>query len=149
MSNLEIAIALATLAHAEQTDKAGQPYILHPLRVMLNVAEGPERITAVLHDVVEDTDVSLEALREKGFSEDVVEAVDAITKREGETRMQAAKRACANPIARMVKIADVKDNLDPSRLKEVTPEDEKRLAEYREVLAYLKSCGPNAYLAAD
>jgi len=99
-------------------------------------------MAAALHDVVEDTDISLEALREQGFPPEVVEAVDALTKREGETRMQAAKRACANPIARRVKMADVSDNLDTRRLEEVTPKDEKRLAEYREVLSYLRSCGP-------
>ena len=142
MSNLDRAIALAVNAHAKQVDKAGQPYILHPLRVMLRVSKPQERMTGVLHDVVEDTDVSLGDLKEEGFPLDVVEAVDALTKRDGETRMQAAKRAGANPIARQVKIADVSDNLDTSRLKEVTPKDEKRLAEYREVLAYLKSCGP-------
>jgi len=142
MSNLENAIALATHAHAGQVDKAGEPYILHPLRVMLQVSEPDERMAAVLHDTVEDTGVSLEALREQGFPLEVVESVDALTKRDGETRMQAAKRAGANSIARLVKIADVTDNLDTRRLEQVTPEDEARLEEYREVLAYLRSCGP-------
>ena len=146
MSNLETAIAFAANAHAGQPDKAGQPYILHPLRVMLQLSEPHERMAAALHDVVEDTDVSLDDLREKGFPEEVVEAIDALTKRDGETRLQAAKRAGANAIARMVKIADVSDNLDTRRLKELTPKDKKRLAEYREVLAYLKSCGPTPIL---
>ena len=75
MSNLETTIAFAANAHAGQPDKGGQPYILHPLRVMLHVSESHERMTAALHDVVEDTDVSLEALREQGFPEEVVEAV--------------------------------------------------------------------------
>jgi len=96
MSNLETAIALAANTHAGQVDKAGQPYILHPLRVMLQVSEPHERMAAALHDVVEDTDVSLESLRKQGFPEEVVEAVDALTKRDGETRLQAAKRAGAN-----------------------------------------------------
>ena len=142
MSDLDRAITLATRAHAGQTDKGDQPYILHPLRVMLQVSEPHERMTAVLHDVVEDTEVSLEDLSEQGFPLEVIEAIDALTKRDGETRLQAAKRAAANPIARMVKIADVSDNLDTRRLKEVTSEDERRLKEYREVLSYLKSCAP-------
>ena len=142
MSNLENAIALAANAHAGQVDKAGQPYILHPLRVMLQVSGAHERMAAALHDVVEDTEVSLDALREQGFPPEVVEAVDALTKRDGETRMQAAKRAAANAIARVVKIADVQDNLDTRRLNQLTPEDETRLQEYREVLSYLRSCGP-------
>lgn len=146
MSNLETAIALAANAHAGQVDKAGQPYILHPLRVMLQLTEPHERVTAALHDVVEDTDVSLEDLREQGFPEEVVEAVDALTKRDGETRLQAAKRAGANAIARMVKIADVSDNLDTRRLNHLTPEDKARLQEYREVLSYLRSCGPTPIL---
>ena len=142
MSNLETAITLAATAHAGQLDKAGQPYILHPLRVMLQVSEPHERMAAALHDVVEDTEVSLEALREQGFPLEVIEAIDALTKRDGETRMQAAKRAGANPIARMVKMADVSDNLDTRRLKQLTPEDKARLQEYREVFSYLRSCGP-------
>ena len=142
MSNLENAITLAVNAHVGQVDKAGQPYILHPLRVMLQVSEPYERMVAALHDVVEDTEISLESLREQGFPKEVVEAVDALTKRDGETRMQAAKRAAANTIARMVKIADVSDNLDTRRLKQLTPEDETRLQEYREVLSYLQSCAP-------
>lgn len=142
MSTLENAITLAATAHAGQVDKAGQPYILHPLRVMLQVSEPHERMAAALHDVVEDTEVSLEALREQGFPLEVVEAVGTLTKRDGETRLQAAKRAGANPIARMVKIADVSDNLDTRRLKKLTPEDKARLQEYREVLSYLKSCSP-------
>jgi len=142
MRSLEDAIKLAVDAHSGQLDKAGQPYILHPLRVMSQVSELNERIAAVLHDVVEDTEVTLEDLRSQGFPSEVVEAIDALTKRPGEKRMQAARRAGAHPIARMVKIADVMDNLDSSRLPQLTREDERRLKEYREVLSYLQSCGP-------
>lgn len=85
MSTLERAIVIASLAHAKQADKAGAPYILHPLRVMLSVRGEEERIAAVLHDVVEDTPWTLEALREQGFSDAVVSAVDALTRRPSET----------------------------------------------------------------
>src|SRR5687767_2629355 len=89
VSTLERAIAIAAQAHAGQVDKAGQPYILHPLRVMLRLATEEERIVGVLHDVVEDTPVSLQQLRDEGFSESVLSAVEALTKRDGETRLEA------------------------------------------------------------
>ena len=96
MSTLERAIQVAVSAHAGQVDKAGQPYILHPLRVMLHVSGLHERISAVLHDVVEDTDLTLEDLAGEGFPDDVIMALEALTKREGETRIQAAARAAAS-----------------------------------------------------
>jgi len=77
MATLERAIAIAAAAHAGQVDKAGQPYILHPLRVMLRVATEHERIAAVLHDVVEDTDVTLHTLAAEGFAPEVIAAVEA------------------------------------------------------------------------
>lgn len=141
MSTLERAIAIAAEAHAGQTDKGGQPYVLHPLRVMLRVATESERIAAVLHDVVEDSDVSLEALSAQGFSDDVVCAVEALTKRPGETRLAAAHRSAANAIARVVKLADNAENLDVSRIPEPTPGDLARLVEYRQVRAILEAGG--------
>lgn len=133
MSTLERAIAIAAQAHAGQVDKAGQPYILHPLRVMFRV-EGPsERIAAVLHDVVEDSPVTLDQLAEEGFSEEVIAAVQALTKRAGETRLEAAKRAAENSIARAVKLADNTENMDISRIASPTPKDYQRLEEYKRV----------------
>ena len=133
MSTLEKAIEIAARAHAGQTDKAGQPYILHPLRVMLAV-EGPERrMAAVLHDTVEDTDMTLDDLRSAGFAEDVILAVDALTKRDGETRLDAARRAVRNPIARAVKLADVADNMDLSRIIDPSDKDLARIEEYTAV----------------
>ena len=87
-------------------------------------------MAAVLHDVVEDTPITLGDLRNEGFHPDVIVAIDALTKREGESRIQAAKRAAANPIARMVKLADVTDNMDLSRISEPTDKDFDRLKEY-------------------
>lgn len=137
MSSLERAIAIAAAAHAGQTDKAGQPYILHPLRVMLRVAQPEERMAAVLHDVVEDADVTLAQLRGEGFPESVVEAVDALTKRPGETRLEAAARAAGHPIALRVKLADNAENMDLSRISEPTARDRERLREYEAVRALL------------
>ncbi len=96
MGTLERAIEIAAGAHAGQVDKAGEPYILHSLRVMLRVTSPEERMAAVLHDVVEDTCVSLQDLISEGFSSEVVSAIEALTKRSGESRIQAAERAAIN-----------------------------------------------------
>lgn len=137
MSTLERAIEIAAAAHAGQRDKADCHYILHPLRVMLSVTSVEERIAAVLHDVVEDTDVTLERLRTEGFSQKILDAIDALTKRPGETRFEAARRARLNPIARTVKLADNADNLNLYRLSTLSPEDVARMQEYLSVRALL------------
>lgn len=139
MSTLEKAIIIAARAHAGQVDKAGQPYILHPLRVMLHVSNLEERITAVLHDVIEDTGVTYEYLSAEGFPFEILEALQALTKLDGEKRIDAARRAAVNPIAREVKIADVKDNMDLTRIPYPTEDDYKRQDEYKEVLKFLQN----------
>lgn len=141
MSSLEEAIAIAARAHAGQVDKARQPYILHPLKVMLRLQATDERIAAVLHDVVEDTPITLDDLRAAGFSPAVLTAVDALTKRPGETRLQAAARAAADPVARAVKLADNAENLDLSRIENPTEKDYARLREYEQVRALLLAQG--------
>lgn len=133
MPSLERAIALAAEAHAGQVDKAEHPYILHPLRVMLQVEGDYAQMAAVLHDVVEDTSVTLDQLTREGFPQVVVEAVDALTKRPGETRLMAAERAAQNAIARVVKLADNADNMDLSRIPNPTEKDFARLEEYKAV----------------
>ena len=137
MSTLENAIIIAARAHAGQVDKAGKPYILHPLRVMLHVSNLEERITAVLHDVIEDTGVTYEYLSAEGFPFEILEALQALTKLDGEERIDAARRAAVNPIAREVKIADVKDNMNLNIIPNPTPRDLERIEEYKEVLNYL------------
>lgn len=137
MATLERAIAIAASAHAGQVDKAGLSYILHPLKVMLRVDGQDARMCAVLHDVVEDTEVTLAALKAEGFTDEVLSAIDALTKRPGETRLQAAVRARDNPIARIVKLADNAENMDLSRLPHPTEKDLARHAEYAAVRALL------------
>lgn len=139
MPTLERAIEIAARAHAGQVDKAGQPYILHPLRVMLAVKLHDERIAAVLHDVVEDTTVTIEQLRSEGFSAAVLDAVLALTKTKGEGRLSAATRAAQNAIARAVKLADVADNMDLRRIAEPSERDFARIEEYKQVRALLLS----------
>ena len=139
MATLESAIQLAAEAHAGQQDKAGKPYILHPIRVMLSVSTTDEQIAAILHDTVEDTDVTYEQLSEAGFSAEIISAVRALTKLDGESRVEAARRAVKHPIARQVKLADVKDNLDISRIPHLTDKDHARLDEYKLVQEILMS----------
>lgn len=144
MANLERAVALAVEVHAGQVDKAGQPYILHPLRVMLKLSSTDERIVGVLHDVVEDGDVSFEDLAESGFSPAVIEALRAVTKRaeeKGSNKGYQAfvERAAANPIARNVKKADLLDNMDVTRLDQIGEKDLQRLTRYLKALRYLEA----------
>lgn len=138
MSTLERAIALAAKAHEGQVDKVGAPYILHPLRVMLRVRSTEERIAAVLHDVVEDCNVTLDDLRREGFTEAVVTAVAALTKRPGEDYEAFVLRAAADPIGRAVKLADLADNSDMSRIANPTPKDLERLEKYRRAIAAIR-----------
>jgi len=139
MSTLEKTIEIAARAHSGQVDKAGAPYILHPLRLMFAVSGENERIVAVLHDVVEDTETTLEDLREQGFGQVIIDSVDALTKRADETRVEAAVRASENPMARAVKIADVEDNMNIERISNPTARDYSRQKEYEETIALLRA----------
>lgn len=139
MSTLERAIAIAARAHAGQVDKGGAPYILHPLRVMLRLFEPREQLVAVLHDVIEDSPVTLEQLRGEGFSEEVLQALAALTKVEGEDYPGFIRRAAQNPLARRVKRADLAENSDLSRIPEPSEDDRRRLEKYRQAIQYLDS----------
>lgn len=141
MATLELAIQIAAGAHQGQIDKAGEPYILHPLRLMLAVDTMDERIAAVLHDTVEDTAVTFDYLRRAGFSAEVIDAVRALTKKKGESRIEAARRAVENPIARQVKLADVADNMDMTRIPNPTQKDFDRIEQYKKVRRLLEA-GP-------
>ncbi|MEO0556958.1 MAG: HD domain-containing protein [Bacteroidota bacterium] len=141
MSTLERAIVIATEAHAGERDKGGAHYILHPLRVMLSMTTEAEQIAAVLHDVVEDSEWTLDALRGEGFSEEVVRAIDHLTRRDGETYAAFVQRAGEDPVAARVKAADLIDNMDLSRIANPTARDHERIAKYKRALATLRS-GP-------
>ena len=135
---LEKAIHLAVEAHSGQRDKAGDPYILHPLRMMLTLDTPAEKMVAVLHDVVEDTPWTLDGLRSQGFSEEIVEAVACLTKQDGESYEDFIERAAGHSIARRVKLADLEDNMDVRRLDTVTNEDQERFARYLKAWRRLK-----------
>jgi (p)ppGpp synthase/HD superfamily hydrolase len=137
MADLEEAIRIAVEAHRGQRDRAGAPYILHPLRVMLRVHTDAERMAAVLHDVVEDTPWTLDDLRARGFPPEVLDAVDALTRRPDEPYEALVERAAAHPVARRVKLADLEDNLDLRRLDRVTAADVERIDRYLRALRRL------------
>lgn len=136
MSTLERAIVIAAQAHTGQVDKAGAPYILHPLRVMQSVHYDIARIVGVLHDVLEDTSWTLDALRAEGFSKEVLDALDAVTRRPTETYEDFVQRAGKHPLGREVKLADLFDNADLSRIANPCEADLQRHQKYlRAILA--------------
>ena len=139
---MEDAISLAVEAHKGQKDRAGQPYILHPLRVMMRLESEAERIVGILHDVVEDTPITFDELRQRGYSEEVLSALECVTKREGEAYEDFVKRSQPNPLARRVKLADLEDNMDLKRLSEVKEKDLDRLNRSLKAWALLKGMPP-------
>ena len=147
--NLENTIKIAVEAHTGQVDKGGNPYILHPLRVMLSLDKEEERIVGVLHDVVEDcAGWSWERLEAEGVSKEIIQAMKSLSKtpeEEAEYRslsedqkldhyLEFIERAKANEIGRQVKAADIKDNLDISRIDDITQKDIHRLNRYKAAL---------------
>jgi len=135
---LERAIAIAATAHAGQVDKGGAPYILHPLKVMLRMTTLEQRIVAVLHDVVEDCGISVDDLRKEGFSEEVLTAIESVTKVPGESYEDFVERAAQNPIGRVVKLADLEENSDLSRIASPSWEDLERIEKYRRAIGRLR-----------
>ena len=157
---LMMAIELAVKAHGMQLDKAGMLYVLHPLHVMNNVEGIDAKIVAVLHDVVEDTEVEIAKLYSEEpddnegkryllyeklseyyeFDERIIDAIDAITKREGEKNTEYWTRVKACPLALRVKLADIAHNLSPARLARLSKDEADYLAgKYRKTLNFLNS----------
>ena len=139
--DLERAIQIAVEAHAGVTDKGGKAYILHPISVMMRCETDDEKIVAILHDVVEDTDWTFEALREEGFTETIIEALKTVTKHsEDEDYDEFIQRSLKNEIGRKVKIADLRENLDVTRIGELTDKDLERINKYKRALKTLTEC---------
>lgn len=139
MSSLSKAIAIAATAHDGQFDKAGADYILHPLRVMMKMKETEEKIVAVLHDVLEDTNITENILYQNGFSEHVVEAIKSLSRFKNESYGEFIARVSKNKLATSVKIQDLIDNMDESRLKTIAEEDVKRNKKYEKALRQLRN----------
>lgn len=136
---LEKAIILASENHKGQKDKGGNPYILLPLAVMNRVHAIDEKIVAALHDVVEDTDITFDDLRHVGFFENIISAIDSLTRRNNETYMEFIIRCNDNSLAKTVKIADIEENMDLSRIPNPTEQDYSRLKRYDKALKLLSS----------
>lgn len=141
MSVLAKAIAFASLKHVNQKDKGGNAYILHSLRMMMRLRTSDEELMAiaVLHDVIEDCDVSFDDLKELGMTERVISGVQALTRQNGETYEQFIDRVTLNKDAMLVKREDLKDNSDLTRLKGVTEKDIARMQKY--MIAFKKIDG--------
>jgi len=146
MDLLSKVIEFAVKAHGGQIDKIGEPYILHPLRVMMDCNTMVEKIVAILHDTVEDTDATLEDIRalftnnnNRTYADTIVNAVDALTKREGEVYEDYLNRVKDNPIAISVKLADIRDNMSPIRQYRLPLEKQIKLkAKYLKALMLLQ-----------
>ena len=136
---IEKAIQIAAKAHEHQKDKAGQPYILHLLRVKERGDSETEKICGILHDLVEDTDWTFEKLKKEGFSDEVLGVLDCVTRRENEDYDAFIYRISQNPTAIKVKLNDLQDNMDIRRLKTITNKDKERLNKYLKAYHYLKN----------
>jgi (p)ppGpp synthase/HD superfamily hydrolase len=138
MNIIEKSIQIALNAHKGQIDKAGKPYILHPLRLMFQLEDEIGMIAAVLHDVVEDSDITLEDLRKEGIPEEAVEIIGHLTRDPEESYDNFIQRISGNRKAIRVKIKDLEDNMDFSRLSVIEQKDMERLVRYHKALSFLK-----------
>ena len=138
MPSLVRAVELAARYHAGQLQRNGIPYLLHPLHVMEQVESIPAKIVAVLHDVVEDTPLTLEDLRAEGFNTEVVEAVRLVTKLDDVSYEDYIDALAHNPLARTVKLADLRHNIDLTRLDEVKDNDLERARQYHQAILKLE-----------
>lgn len=134
------AMKLAFRAHKDQVDKTGVPYIYHPIHLAEQMTDEITTCTALLHDVVEDTDMTFEALTGYGFPDEVVDALRLLTHEDGVPYMDYVKNLRENPVARTVKLADLKHNSDASRLDTVDERAEKRNKKYHEAIRLLEEC---------
>ena len=137
MSTLEKAIIIATKAHSGQVDKGGHPYILHPLAVMMNVETNVEKIVAVLHDVLEDTELTLNDLESEGFGYDVLIPLGILTKGKGVSYNDYIKQIAENNVARNVKMQDIRNNMDLSRIENLSKKDFEKNKKYKKALHFL------------
>lgn len=132
-----LASKIAYKAHAGQTDKAGVPYIFHPIHIAEQMDSEESCVVALLHDVIEDSDITLEILS-KYFNDDIIAALRVLTKKENDDYIIYIKRVKTNKLATKVKIKDLEHNRDLTRLDEVTDKDRKRSSKYWEAIRYLE-----------
>lgn len=135
------ALQIAIRAHEGQKDKSEREYVMHPIRVAERCKDPRAKIVALLHDTIEDTDVTADYLRSEGFPKEIINAVLSVTKQEGENYEDFVCRVAKNAIGREVKIADLEDNMDIRRLIEIKDEDVARLRKYLCAWQYLTKLG--------
>lgn len=136
---IDIALAIAKKAHAGQVDKAGVDYIQHPLYVASQVETEQEKAVALLHDVIEDSNITSVDLLASGLPNEVVTAVQILTKKKGQSYQDYLEKVKSNNLARVVKLADLKHNSDLSRLKSVSDTDRERVKKYKNAIRYLST----------
>lgn len=136
---IDIALAIAKKAHAGQVDKAGVDYIQHPLYVAGQVETEQEKAVALLHDVIEDSNITAVDLLASGLPNEVVTAVQILTKKKGQSYQEYLEKVKINDLARVVKLADLKHNSDLSRLKSVSDTDRERVKKYKNAIRYLST----------
>ena len=151
VSLIEKAYKLAVEAHGDQRRKSGEPYIIHPLWVAIILADlemDKETIAAgMLHDVVEDTPLTFADLRERGVAPEVIEALKLLTRDESVPYLEYVRSLKPNPLARAVKLADLRHNSDLSRLPRITEKDQRRAEKYAKAIAVLEGEGPEGWIA--
>jgi (p)ppGpp synthase/HD superfamily hydrolase len=138
---IDRALAIAVEAYRGKTDKAGEAYVLHPLRLMMKFTDDDARITALLHDVIEDSDHTVDSLRAAGVPDHVVDAVEKLSRHADESYEDFILRLAPDKLARRVKLADIEDNINLLRLKSVSQSDLARVAKYHAAWCRLKSVG--------
>ncbi len=134
---LQKALQICYEKHYGQVDKGGKPYFLHPVIVALMGKTNQEKICGLLHDVIEDTDCTLDDLENVGFSQEIIEVVDLLTKKPGESYEEYLMKIKANNLARKVKVNDLNHNSNLSRISSLKNEDFERLEKYRKALKFL------------
>ena len=135
----KIALKLCFEAHKDQIDKSGMPYVFHPFHLAEQMADENTTIVALLHDVIEDTEYTLDDLRNFGFAEDVLSAISLMTHADDVPYMEYVVKIKTNPIAKAVKLADLKHNSDMSRLDRITQTDEERAKKYKQAIELLEN----------
>lgn len=137
---LFLAMLCAFLAHGEKKDKEGAPYLMHPIRVAEKVNSKDSKIVALLHDVLEDSSITAANLHEIGFSSTIIQALQAITRKKFQSYSDYLDQVAKNPLAKEVKLADIKDNLNPERLSHLDSFTQNRLSKkYTAAIKYLES----------
>lgn len=139
----DLALKIAIQAHREQKDKSGREYVMHPIRVAERCKDPRAKIVALLHDTIEDTEVTVGYLREEGFPEEIINGILSVTKKEGESYEDFVRRAAENEIGIIVKKADLEDNMDIRRLREITDKDVERLRKYLKAWQFLNYATSN------